>query len=101
MTRFQEIGKNVHFWAKKGIFGPKLTQNGPNGSFGQNPKMSLSSHQEAPTLCQISENSYERIMSSLSNGRMHGRTDGCEFIGSTRYHGGTKIRKIHDGVWKL
>ena len=22
--------QNVHFWAKKGIFGPKLAENGPN-----------------------------------------------------------------------
>ena len=33
MTRFQEISRNVHFGAKKGIFGPKLAQNGPNGIF--------------------------------------------------------------------
>ena len=33
MTRFREIGQNVHFWAKKGIFGPKLAQNGPNVIF--------------------------------------------------------------------
>ena len=33
MTRFREIGQNVRFWAKKGIFGPKLAQNGPNGIF--------------------------------------------------------------------
>ena len=33
MTRFREIGRNVHFWAKKGIFGPTLAQNGPNGIF--------------------------------------------------------------------
>ena len=33
MTRFQELGRNVHFWAKKGIFGLKLAQNGPNGVF--------------------------------------------------------------------
>ena len=33
MTRFQEIGQNVLFWAKKGIFEPKLAQNGPNGVF--------------------------------------------------------------------
>ena len=33
MTRFREIGRNVHFWAKKGIFGPKLPQNGPNRIF--------------------------------------------------------------------
>ena len=33
MTRFREIGQNVHFWAKKGIFGPKFDQNGPNGIF--------------------------------------------------------------------
>ena len=25
--RFQEIGRNVHLWAKKGTFGPKLSQN--------------------------------------------------------------------------
>ena len=31
MTYFREIGQNVHFWDKKGIFGPKLAQNGPNG----------------------------------------------------------------------
>ena len=33
MTRFREIGRNFNFWAKKGIFGPKLAQNGPNGIF--------------------------------------------------------------------
>ena len=33
MTRFREIGRNVHFWAKKGIFGPKLAKNGPNRIF--------------------------------------------------------------------
>ena len=33
MTRFREIGRNVHFWVKIGIFGPKLAQNGPNGIF--------------------------------------------------------------------
>ena len=33
MTHFQEIGRNVNFWAKKGIFGPKLAQNGQNGIF--------------------------------------------------------------------
>ena len=33
MTRFRESGRNVHFWAKKGIFGPKLAQNGPYGIF--------------------------------------------------------------------
>ena len=32
-TRFPEICQNVHFWAKKGIFEPKLAQNGPNGIF--------------------------------------------------------------------
>ena len=26
MTSFREIGQKVHFWAKKGIFGPKLAQ---------------------------------------------------------------------------
>ena len=41
MTRFREIGQNVRFWAKKGISGPKLAQNGPNGP---NPKISLPSH---------------------------------------------------------
>ena len=40
MTRFREIGQNVNFWTKKGIFGPK----GQTGFFGQNPKMSLPSH---------------------------------------------------------
>ena len=44
MTRFQEIGQNVYFGAKEGIFRPKLDQNGPNGIFGQNQKMSLPSH---------------------------------------------------------
>ena len=34
MTLFREIGRNVNFWAKKGIFGPKLAQNGPNGPNG-------------------------------------------------------------------
>ena len=29
MTRFREIGRNVHFWAKKGIFGTKLAQKRP------------------------------------------------------------------------
>ena len=38
MTRFQEIGQNVHFWAKKGIFGPKLAQNGQNGIFQSKSK---------------------------------------------------------------
>ena len=34
MTCFREIGRNVHFWAKKGIFFlPKLAKNGPNGIF--------------------------------------------------------------------
>ena len=33
MTRFREIGQKVHFWAKKGIFGPKLAQKGRNGIF--------------------------------------------------------------------
>ena len=32
-TRFLEIGQKVHFWAKKGIFGPKLAQKGQNGIF--------------------------------------------------------------------
>ena len=44
MTRLREIGRNVNFWAKKGIFGPKLAKNGPNEIFGQNPKMSLPLH---------------------------------------------------------
>ena len=38
-------------------------------------------------MCQISENSYERILRSLSNARTHGGTYGCEFIGSARYRG--------------
>ena len=75
MTRFREIGQNVHFWAKKGIFGPKLAQKEPNGFFRQNPKMLLPLHKEAPTLCQISENSCERILRSLTDGRTHARTD--------------------------
>ena len=33
MTSFEEIGQKVHFWAKKGIFGPKLAQKGQNGIF--------------------------------------------------------------------
>ena len=33
MTRIREIGRNVHFQAKKGIFGPKLAQNGQNRIF--------------------------------------------------------------------
>ena len=33
MKRFREIGQNVHFWAKNGIFGPKLAQNGPDRIF--------------------------------------------------------------------
>ena len=33
ITRFREIGQKVHFWAKKGIFGPKLAQNGQNRIF--------------------------------------------------------------------
>ena len=33
MTRFQEIGRNVHFWTKKGSFRPELAQNGPNDIF--------------------------------------------------------------------
>ncbi len=33
MTSFRENGRNVHFWAKKAIFGPKKGQNGPNGIF--------------------------------------------------------------------
>ena len=33
MTRFREIGQNFHFGAKKGIFGPKLAQNGLNRIF--------------------------------------------------------------------
>ena len=41
---FQRNWLKCNFWAKKGIFGPKLVQNGPNGIFWQNPKMSLPSH---------------------------------------------------------
>ena len=33
MTRFREIGQNVHLGVKKDIFGPKLAQNGPNRIF--------------------------------------------------------------------
>ena len=33
MTSFRENGRNVHFWAKKAIFGPKKGQNGPNRIF--------------------------------------------------------------------
>ena len=33
MTRSREIGQNVHFWAKKGIFEPKLVQNRPKEIF--------------------------------------------------------------------
>ena len=64
------------------IFGPKRVfwdlnwpKMGQTGFFGQNPKMSLPPHQEAPTLCQISENSYERILRSLRNACTHVRTD--------------------------
>ena len=31
ITRFRKIGQTVHFWAKKGIFGPKLAPNGQSG----------------------------------------------------------------------
>ena len=104
MTPFREIRRNVHFWAKKGIFGHKLVQNRPNRIFwakSENVTSVELGFDLAPTLCQISENSYERILRSLSNGRTHGRTDGCEFIGSARYRGKPKIRNIHSGVWKL
>ena len=40
MTLFLENGRNVHFWAKKGIFGPKRAER----DFSGNPKMSLPSH---------------------------------------------------------
>ena len=94
MTRFREIGRNVYFWAKKGIFGPKL---GQNGIFWAKSENVTSVPLESPNFVPNSENCYERILRSLSNGRTDARTDrrtdGCEFIGSARNRGEPKIKK--------
>ena len=48
MTRFREIDRNVHFAAKKGIFGPKLAQNGPNRIFRAKSENVTSKFQKIP-----------------------------------------------------
>ena len=59
------------FWAKNGIFGPKLAQNGPNRIFQAKSKNVTSVALGALILCQILENFYERIPRCLSNGRTY------------------------------
>ena len=75
MTSFRENGRNVHFWAKKAIFGPKKGQNGPNKIFRAKSENVTSVALEAPTLCQKSEKPYEPISRSPPNGRTNGRTE--------------------------
>ena len=72
MTGFQKISRNVDFWPKMAIFLPKRAK---TGFSGRNPKTSLPSHWEAPTLYQKSENSYERILRSLAHEHKHARMD--------------------------
>ena len=87
MNGFRKISQNVDFWPKMAIFLPKRAKNGQTGFFGQNPKTSLPSHWEAPTLCQKSEQSYERISRSPPNARTHERTDESDLIGPNRAAG--------------
>ena len=97
MTGFRKISRNVDFWPKMAIFLPKRAKTAKTGFFGRNPKMSLPSHWEAPTLCKKSEQSYERISRSppdaRTNGRTNGRTNERDLIGPNAPRG-TKNHEI-------
>ena len=74
MTRFREIGQNVHFWAKKGIFAPKLAENGPNWIFLAKSENVTSVALGSPNFVPKIKNFYEQILRSLPNARTNGRT---------------------------
>ena len=88
MTCFRENGRNVPFWAKKAIFGPKKGQNGPNGIFRAKSENVTSVALGSPTLCQKSEQSYDRFSRSPPDGR----TYGGDLIGPNRSAGDQKDR---------
>ena len=99
MTCFQEIGWNVHFWAKKGIFGPKLAQNGGKRDVSSKIQKCHFRRIRKPKLCA----KFQKIP-------MHGfwdlwvtdgRTQRSQFIGSIRYRGEPKNNKLQWVVEKI
>ena len=76
------------------IFDPKRDKTAKTGFFGQNKKMLLPSHCEAPTLCQKSDQSYERFSRSQPDVRTYGPTDGGDLIGPNHSAGDQKLVSI-------
>ena len=109
MTRFRKISRNVDFWPKMANFWPKRAKTAKTGFFGRNPKMSLPSYWEAPTLYQKSEQSYDRFSRSPPDERTDGRTnERMWFNRSQPLRGGPKRHSftifgslIFSHIWKL
>ena len=75
MNGFGETGQNDRFWAKMAIFGQFWAKMAKTRFFCQKAKMSLPYAYYAATLCKKTEQTYERILRSSSEGRTDGRTN--------------------------
>ena len=93
MTGFGEIDQNARFWAKIGYFWQFWPQNGKNGIFWENPKISLPYPYYAATLCKKPEQSYERILRSKMYVRTDVRTE-ADLKVPTASGGGPKIERL-------
>ena len=83
------------FWAKMANFGEFLAKMGKTGNFSKKALGTFFSRLQALTNCKVSEKSNERFSSnSVTDGRTHIRTDGCESLGLQRLRRETKnVRK--------
>ena len=100
MTHF---GRNVYFWAKKGIFGSMFAQTGPNGIFRVKSEKCHFFCIRKPQLCakfqKIPMNGFRDLhrTHARTHALTHGRTHERELIGPNRSAGDQKAEeKVKD-----